>query len=108
MARRTIPKKVKTAIREYVSVLKADRLPIQRVILFGSYAKGKQNRLSDVDVCIISPKFKDAFSALQYLWLKRTVDTEPRVEPLGFNPKDFKDDTSLTLEIKKHGIEMKV
>lgn len=108
MTQRTIPKKVKSAIHEYVGILRADKLPIQKVILFGSYAKGIQHRWSDVDVCIISPKFKNAFSALQYLWLKRTSVTEPRVEPLGFSPKDFKDDTSLTLEIKKYGIEMNV
>ena len=108
MAKKKISPKVEKEIKEYINILKEDNLPVQKVILFGSYAKGKQNKWSDVDVCIVSPKFKDAFSALQYLWLKREKDYGLTIEPIGFNPKDFAESDSLIDEIKRTGIEIKV
>lgn len=109
MAKKRISKKVKKEIEEYIKILKADKLPISEVILFGSYAKGKQNKWSDIDLCIVSPKFKNAFKAMQYLWLKRTSDSSPAIEPLGFAPKDFEDNyDSLIHEIKTTGVRVAV
>lgn len=107
MAQRTIPKKVKKEIAQYVAGLRKDGLPIESVILFGSYAKGSQHQWSDIDICIVSPKFGDAFDALQYLWRMRADHVGSRVEPVGFHPRDFKDDTSLIHEIKKNGIRIR-
>lgn len=107
MAKKAVPQKVRKAIDDYLEVLKEDNLPISSVFLFGSYAKGKQHKWSDIDICVISPKFKDAWSALQYLWSKRVVDDPAfTVEPVGYSPKDFADDSSLTYEIKKTGIKI--
>jgi len=52
MAKKRIPKQVEKKIKEYVDILKADNLPIKKVILYGSYAKGRQHKWSDIDVCI--------------------------------------------------------
>lgn len=106
MAKKTIPETIERDIKEYINELKKDDLPITKVILFGSYAKGTSNRWSDIDLCIISPKFKDPVEAMQYLWLKKVKDTFPTIEPIGFNPRDFEDDTALSHEIKKTGIEL--
>lgn len=108
MAAKTIPKKVKKEVEEYINVLRADKLPVSKVILFGSYAKGRPRKWSDIDLCIISPKFKNAFSAMQYLWSKRVKDLGLTIEPVGFSPGDFKHDTSLTYEIKQTGIELDI
>lgn len=96
-----MPKKIMTAINSYIDILKKDNLPIKQVFLFGSYAKGKQNKRSNVDLCIVSPKFKDAFKAAQYLWLKVNFDPKATIEPIGFNPKNFREGSSLIEEIKK-------
>ncbi len=108
MVKKRIPKSVEKSIKEYIQILKTDKLPIRRVYLFGSYAKGKQHKWSDVDVCVISPKFKDSWKATQYLWSKRIFRGKSTIEPIGFHPKDFKEKTSLTQEIKKTGIEIEV
>ncbi|MDA2921738.1 nucleotidyltransferase domain-containing protein [Patescibacteria group bacterium AH-259-L07] len=108
MVKKTIPQKVKNEVKEYIDVLRADKLPITKAIVFGSYAKGTQHKWSDIDLCIISPKFKNAFNAMQYLWSKRIKDSGLTIEPVGFSPKDFKDDTSLTYEIKQTGVELKI
>lgn len=108
MAKKRIPKKVEQEIKEYVKVLKKDKLPIKKVYLYGSYAKGSQHKWSDIDLCIISSNFNDPWKALRYLWKKRTIsDVRYTIEPVGFNPRDF-NNSSLANEIKKHGIEMKV
>ena len=109
MVRKKIPKKVEKEIKEYIEALHEDKLPIKKVILFGSYAKGTQHKWSDIDLCIISPKFKDFFEAMQYLWLKRVSDKGLTIEPVGFSPKDFKDEyDSLVDEIKNTGVEIPV
>lgn len=110
MVKKTVPKKLKQAIDMYIKGLKEDKLPIEKVILYGSYAKGTQHKWSDVDVCVVSPKFKNAFDALEYLWSMRKVfNMKYTVEPIGFSPNDFKDKySSLINEIKEHGIEIPV
>ena len=110
MAKKTVPKRVIEEIKEYVSSLKADKLPVRKVILFGSFAKGKQHKWSDIDICVISPKFKDAGRATHYLWSKRRInDIRYTIEPVGFSPKDFEDKyDSFIEEIRTTGIEIPV
>ena len=108
MVRKRIPKKINNAVKNYARrLLEKDKLPIEKVIIFGSYGKGTQIEGSDVDVCIVSPKFKDSVSALSYLWQSRS-DEETRLglEPFGISPKDFKKGSSLIREIVQHGVEV--
>jgi len=105
MAKKQIPKELEKEISNYIKVLKKDKLPIDKVILFGSYAKGIQNEWSDVDLCIVSPRFDDAWEALNYLSLKTIPNIKYYIEPVGFHPKDFDDPYSpLISEIKKSGV----
>jgi len=107
MVKKTIPKKVKNEVKRYIEILKGDKLPIKKIILFGSYATGKQHKWSDIDLCIVSPKFKDPWDATEYLWLKRKIfDVKYTIEPVGFSPKDFRESSSLISEIKTNGIEI--
>jgi len=109
MVKKKISKKLKQHIKEYTNILQEDNLPINKVILFGSFAKGTQHKWSDVDIAIVSPKFKDRFEALHYLNHK-TVNQEPYyIEAHGFTPEDFDNKyDSLIHEIKTHGIELSV
>lgn len=108
MVKKTISKIITQKINEYIKCLQADNIPIQKVIVFGSYAKGTQNRWSDIDVCVISPKFKDPFTTMQYLAKKTPFDMRHTIESIGFSPKDFADDSSLIHEIKKNGITIPI
>ena len=110
MVKKRIPQKVKTEILKYINELKKDNLPISKVILFGSYAKGTEHKWSDIDLCIVSPKFKNSFNALQYLWRKRIIhNIQYTIEPIGFTPKDMNNKySSLIYEIKTNGLEIKV
>lgn len=99
-----IPKTVIQAINTYVNLLHEDDLPIDKVILFGSYAKGKAHQWSDIDLCIVSPKFTNAWRATQYLWGKRINDVGLTIEPVGFSSIDYRDTSPLLSEIKRTGI----
>jgi len=44
-------------IKSYLEVLKRKGIPIQKVYLFGSQAKGTARNDSDIDLLIISPVF---------------------------------------------------
>lgn len=101
-----ISKDLNNVINKYLEGLYADNLPIKSVFLFGSYAKGFPHRDSDVDLCIISPKFKDYINAIQYLLSKRKLNLKYPIEPIGITPKDFRENTPLTLEIKQTGIKI--
>jgi len=79
MPKKTLPKTLKTILDLYLKSLMADRLPIKQAFLFGSYANGHTHQHSDVDLCI---------------------------EPVGFNPQDFRSDSAFIQEIKKHGIRL--
>lgn len=101
----TLSKKIKRDVRNYINILKQDKLPIQQVIVFGSQAKKTARRNSDIDVCVISPKFNDNFKALYYLLMK-SYEIDATIEPHPFHPKDFVNEDPLVWEIKKTGIRI--
>ena len=106
MPKKNLPKTLKIVLDHYLQSLKADRLPIKQAFLFGSYANGHAHQHSDVDLCIVSPKFSDPISAIQYLLSKRQLDLHYPIEPVGFNPQDFHSDSAFIQKIKKHGIRL--
>lgn len=108
MASRRIPKKIVQVVRGYSDRLEQqEHIPVERVILYGSYAKGTPRKWSDVDICIISPKFKRPFEAMTLLWQKRNrEEVLAGIEPVGFTPKDFEEGGSLINEIKRTGIDL--
>ncbi|MDP2951680.1 MAG: nucleotidyltransferase domain-containing protein [bacterium] len=106
MAQKRISKKTIRIVDGFVKRLKdEDKLPIERVAVFGSRAKGTARTMSDIDVCLISPKFKNPLEVMKFLWQKRNrKEVLAGLEPIGFSAKDFKEGGSLISEIKKTGI----
>lgn len=108
MAREKInPRHVRRFAKEYIYYLKKKHhLPVEQAYLFGSYSKGKQRKWSDIDVCIISKKFK-RYDPLEYLWVRRRdIDIDRGIEPYGIHPDDFVDENPIAYEVKKHGISL--
>ena len=84
---------------------KISRLPdVEKIVLFGSYAKGTNREDSDIDVAIIVDRVEgDYFSVNPLLWkLRRQIDD--RIEPI-LVERDF-DDADFFGEIQKHGIRI--
>lgn len=98
---------VKGLLRKYRSLLERDKFPVQKIILYGSYARGNFKPYSDIDVCVISDKFsKNKDYHETYLW-KKVLDIDSRIEPVGYDTRDFIEADPLVNEIKKYGVEIK-
>jgi len=106
MAEKRIPQKITKVVQNYIQRLsREEKLPIKKVIIFGSHAKGKRHKWSDIDVCILSPRFQDSLKAIEFLLIKRERgEVIAGLEPVGFTEKDFKTSSSLIEEIKKTGV----
>ncbi|MBU4338036.1 nucleotidyltransferase domain-containing protein [Patescibacteria group bacterium] len=99
--------KVKKIVKKYAVKLKAKKYPFSAVYLFGSYAKGKPNQWSDIDVAIISDRMKKNWNKNEDILWKYTMDVDSRIEPIGFTVKDFQDNNDpMVYEIKKTGIKI--
>lgn len=109
MAKKT-PAKINKIIKNYVDVIRED-LPVSRVVLFGSHAKGTAKRGSDIDIAVISDKFgKNPRKEGQYLFRKLWKVENSSIDPVGYSSKDFGslNPSPLLYEIRKHGKEVKV
>lgn len=91
-------------IRKYRQVLMADGIPIEKIILFGSYAKGTAKPWSDLDLCVVSPIFgKDSHDEMVRL-MKLTSTVDDMIEPHPYNSTDLADPWDpLAHEIMTHG-----
>lgn len=114
MAKTTSFKKVNAIIKNFAKKLQEeDLIPISELFLFGSYAKNKQKSKSDVDVCIVSPKFRDRISASSFLNQKFYRECYPNntnlsFDIVGYPYKDFTADSPFVWEIRTTGKKINV
>jgi len=90
-------------VKEYSTLLKK-YFPLEKVYLFGSYAKNTNRPDSDIDVAIVVSHIDgDFFSIQPLLWkLRRQIDD--RIEPILIERENDKGD--FLKEIQKNGIEI--
>ena len=106
MAKREV---IKT-IKEFVKALRQEGIRVDRVILYGSYAKGKVRPDSDIDVAVISRNFgKDRVEEGMTLF-RIAGKIDPRLEPIPISSDSYEKDTWVPLiyEIKEKGIELEL
>jgi predicted nucleotidyltransferase len=82
-------------LKQY-KLLVAEHFDIDKVVLFGSYAKGKQKDESDIDVAIIVNSVNDDFFTYAPLLWKLSRQVDNRIEPVllinGQDPGGFLDE----------------
>lgn len=105
--KKTISKGIRNIALRFRKLVEQEGMPVEKMILFGSYARGRANKESDIDLCIISSKFgNDPVDELQFL-LKKTRKVDTRIEPIPISPQEYKELASpLIVEIKKFGREI--
>jgi predicted nucleotidyltransferase len=87
--------------------LREKKYPFFAVYLFGSYAQGRANKNSDIDVAVVSDRLKNNWNENEEKLWKYTMEVDSRIEPVGFTQKDFKQGADpLIFEIKKTGIKV--
>lgn len=99
-------KSVINDVKRYIEVLKANGIPVQRTLLFGSWTSGNVRDESDIDVALISNIFSgDRFADRRKIVpLRRGINFN--IEPMPFTPQDFADGGILVEEIRRHGEEI--
>ena len=98
------------SIRKFIKALEQEGIAVDRVILYGSYARGKTRPDSDIDVAVISKNFgKDRIEEGMTLF-RIAGKIDPRLEPIPISPESYQNDTWVPLiyEIKEKGIEFKL
>ena len=97
-------------IKEFVNALKQEGVAVDRVILYGSYARGHARPDSDIDVAVISEHFgKDRVEEAMFLF-RVAGKIDPRLEPVPFSTKMYEKDTWIPLiyEIREKGEELEI
>ena len=91
-------------IENYIEVLIKNNINPSKIILYGSYAKGKTHLYSDIDIAVISDQFgKDEIEELMEL-ARLTIDVSDRIEAIPLTNDNLKlKYHSLIGEIKKYG-----
>lgn len=81
--------KVDNLIRCFAEELKKD-IPVEKVLLFGSYAKDNPKPDSDIDLIVVSPAFaKGRYIAhLQYLF-RKAAKISSFLEPIPATPSEI-------------------
>jgi predicted nucleotidyltransferase len=83
-------------------------LPVGKVVLYGSYAKGTATEYSDVDLCFFLTSYGDEnwdSSTTKFLRISRDY-RDVYIEPMVFEVSDLYDDNPFVKEVLRTGIEI--
>ena len=95
-------------LNEYINDVKKD-IPIEKVFLFGSYAKGNPGEWSDIDVCFFSNYFVGK-NNIGVSLLKKAEKFFPNIifEPHAFPSSELENDNPFVKEILRTGREIQI
>jgi predicted nucleotidyltransferase len=101
-----IPEEISQKINRFIDYLENTGIHIETAILFGSYAKGEQNKWSDIDLALVSKMFEGN----RYYDLDKLTDAcfaiDTNISPLPYTPDDFNSNDLFVKEILKNGIRV--
>lgn len=102
-----IPENINNAVREYISELSKE-IPVQKAIIFGSYAHGDYYKDSDVDIAIFSDYFKDLsrVEGIKFLLARARKYSQLDFQPIPFTYRDYIERDGFVDEVLKEGVEI--
>jgi predicted nucleotidyltransferase len=103
-----VKRETKELLKKFRAAVEKNGIRVNKLILYGSRASGKNTPDSDIDVAIVSPDFgADRFEEGVKLF-KIACKIDPRIEPVPVSLKSYERDTWIPLiyEIRKKGIEI--
>lgn len=103
-----VEKTVIRRLRKFSRLLAQNGVELDRMILYGSYAKGLQTGDSDIDVAVVSKNFGRDRVEEGMLLFRIAGEIDSRIEPVPVSLKSLEQDTWVPLiyEIRKNGIEI--
>jgi predicted nucleotidyltransferase len=99
---------VNEAVKQYVADVRSV-MPIDKAVLYGSYAKGTATEWSDVDICFFSDTFDHKRSVdvvTDLLGLARKYYVHACIEPRAFPTSDIANDNPFVREVIRTGREI--
>ena len=94
---------VKEKIHFFLRKLTENGITPEKAYIFGSHSKGIENRLSDIDVAIVSSDLTDDRFNERIRLMKIAYNIDSRIEPVPFNANTFVEEDPLVWEILKTG-----
>lgn len=92
-------------VQSFLEKLRLKGFQISKAYIFGSYAKGQEDRWSDIDVAVISPQIGNDRFEERIRLTELAMSIDDRIEPLPFNPDSFSDDDPFVVrQIKAEGV----
>jgi uncharacterized protein len=101
---------ITSEIKKYVQFV-ATQLKIEKIILFGSYAKGYATSESDIDIAVVSPQFGKApilEKMKLFRWRRHAgVDVMLDIRPIPIGLYEYESGSNFFIqEIKNTGIDI--
>ncbi len=101
-----IPDRVRKIIDKYIKTLEENDIPIKQAILFGSYAQGRYNKWSDIDIALVSNIFEGNRFIDRDKIRKINLSVSSDLEILPYRPQDFTPDDPFVREIIETGVTL--
>ncbi len=107
MGKKTNKKIIFDIARNYLKILKENKINSKKVYLYGSYVRGNFNADSDIDLAIVSDDFTGKIIDDQWLLMKLRRKVDLRIEPHPFLSREFDKTNPFVREIIETGIRVK-
>ena len=96
-------------VKQFASDVAAAGLPLDDVYLFGSFAKNKQRRFSDIDVALVSNRFNGfLFQDIDHFIDVKIRKPYSNIQVTTFSTTYFKKGDPFIDEIKRTGIKIRI
>ncbi len=98
-----VDRDIVTVIQNYLRAVDKKGVPVRYGVLFGSYARGKVHKWSDIDLLVVSPLYdkRRTYKQASKLW-RIAAQTDSRIEPIPVGEKQYEaDDSSLIIEVAR-------
>jgi predicted nucleotidyltransferase len=90
-----VSKSLLRVIKKYLRTVSQRGIPVTAGVVFGSYAKGKPHKWSDIDLLVISSHFDRNSDRrdIDLLW-HVAAEVDSRIEPVAVGEKQYKEDNN--------------
>lgn len=85
-----VKKEVIAKIKDFITLLKQNNINVNKVFLFGSYAFGDANEVSDIDVAVISSDFGKSYLKECLLLMKIANEIDLSLSPKPYSLDEYK------------------
>ena len=99
-------RKIEKTVKSYLEELERIGIHVQQAFLFGSYASGKHDEWSDIDLAIVSKDFIGNRFEDRNKIRKITLQVNSDISPMPYRPEDFNDSDYFVKEILETGIRI--